>query len=277
MGTLDEAIWGGAALPILGLVSGFAPRQRDGRPLAMLQAYVDDSSTADSSILVLGGLIAQAKNWAEFSQEWNEYLGLKPRISYFKMSEAASLQGEFAGWVPEIRDERIKLLNAVILNHASAAFSCVMPVDAFRKAFRDYRHKRSPFTFLLFTMISNMSKHQRDLGFSEPIDFIFDQSSDQKAILSEWGEFQDGLKHRNLMVGSAPIFRDDKAVLPIQAADLIAWWARQRYLEQRDPTLIRREIPSFEKDERKMTFFTSELTEDALHQHRAMLGLLGFG
>lgn len=276
MSTLDETLWCGPALPILGLVSGFASHRRDARPLAMLQAYVDDSSTADGSVLVLGGLIAQAKNWAEFSQEWNEYLNLKPRISYFKMSEAAGLSGEFAGWVEDIRDERIKLLNAVILNHVSAAFSCVMPVKAYRKAFKDYRRKRTPFTFLLFTMISNMSKHQGDLGFSEPIDFIFDQSSDKKAILREWDEFQDGLKHRELLVGNAPIFRDDKSMLPIQAADLIAWWGRQRYLERLDPSLGRRKIPYLEKDDREITFISSELTEDTLVQHRAILSLLGF-
>ena len=82
---------------------------------------VDDSSTSDGSVLVLAGLIADAKSWVTFSQEWDHIsilgcaLPTSMRIAYFKMSEAAGLGSEFAGWREEVRDERIKLLSAVIL------------------------------------------------------------------------------------------------------------------------------------------------------------------
>ncbi len=76
-------------------------------------------------------------------------------------------------------------------------------------------------------------------GIVETVNFIFDEEGarEQKRILDawhlyrwlvenapkEWREYETIKK----MIGDPPDFRNDKKVLPLQAADLFAWHARQ--------------------------------------------------
>jgi hypothetical protein len=68
------------------------------------------------------------------------------------------------------------------------------------------------------------------LPHDEVIDFIFDQQSQKNIILRAWDEYvetkQPGVRE---LYGGAPRFEDDKKFLPLQAADLWAWWIRKWY------------------------------------------------
>ncbi len=73
-----------------------------------------------------------------------------------------------------------------------------------------------------------MAQYQGELGIDEPIDFVFDDESEKTRLAGMW----DMLKlssspeiRRNM--GGEPIFRKDEKVLPLQAADLYAWWVRK--------------------------------------------------
>ena len=71
------------------------------------------------------------------------------------------------------------------------------------------------------------------LGAEVPCDFVFDkQDNVSKHVLLfwkyitsqqpvEWGQF----------ISASPVFRDDKDVLPLQAADMLAWHTRRSYEE----------------------------------------------
>ena len=66
----------------------------------------------------------------------------------------------------------------------------------------------------------------------EQIDFIFDYQDEKKTILSIWDEY---IKARpdeaKKYYGTAPRFEDDEKFLPLQSADLWAWWVRKWYNE----------------------------------------------
>jgi len=66
----------------------------------------------------------------------------------------------------------------------------------------------------------------------EPVDFIFDERTEKKFILAAWDEIverlSDEVKHP---LGSTPRFENDQKFLPLQAADLWAWWVREWYEE----------------------------------------------
>jgi hypothetical protein len=67
---------------------------------------------------------------------------------------------------------------------------------------------------------------QHKLNLHEPIDFIFDEDSEKTKIPRGWELMKDAARDdiRSLM-GDMPIFRDDEKTMPLQAADLYAWWA----------------------------------------------------
>jgi len=60
---------------------------------------------------------------------------------------------------------------------------------------------------------------------TEPIDFIFDDQSEKGNILSMWELFKFAASSRiRPLLGETPTFRNDEKVMPLQAADLYAWW-----------------------------------------------------
>ena len=103
-------------------------------------------------------------------------------------------------------------------------------------------------------MIADLARTQRDLlKLDDAIDFIFDDQIDKKhRLIAAWDSFKKmghpTFKH---LMGDTPAFRDDKNVLPLQAADLHAWLVRKRWddyatgqPETRMPWTKQRKIPS---------------------------------
>jgi hypothetical protein len=75
--------------------------------------------------------------------------------------------------------------------------------------------------------IDGLLQHQIQLGIHEPVDFIFDQESEIEPLREAWDlmKLSSTPEFRKLM-GEKPIDQDDKKVMPLQAADLYAWWVR---------------------------------------------------
>jgi len=64
---------------------------------------------------------------------------------------------------------------------------------------------------------------------SEPgtgqVDFIFDDQAEKTPLLAAWTLLKVAAKPDiRKFLGETPIFRDDEKFLPLQAADLYAWW-----------------------------------------------------
>jgi hypothetical protein len=93
-----------------------------------------------------------------------------------------------------------------------------------------------PYALLAYRLILAVAIIGDRHGISEPCDYIFDQqdgfSSD---LLRDWPHFKENLKQSKQsdlakFVGGPPIFCDEKAFLPLQAADLYAWQCRRHYI-----------------------------------------------
>jgi hypothetical protein len=67
----------------------------------------------------------------------------------------------------------------------------------------------------------------------EAVDFICDKQAEKNAILKTCDEYID-LRDDNIRpyYGAAPRFEDDQDFLPLQAADLWAWWVREWWEEE---------------------------------------------
>lgn len=198
----------------------------------MLQCYVDGSGTGSPDLFVMAGYIAPAERWAEFSREWQERLDMRPPLPYFKMNEMAQSPGrlERAGWFYRVIEE-----------YVTGAISVVIPVQDLVSEVRkapwpkglQIDHFENPFYYAFHSMVNGVAHEQLNWGITQPIDFIFDYETVRKFPQHWWELMKIGASPRaRTVMGDRPIFRDDQKILPLQAADLWAWWVRKWALER---------------------------------------------
>lgn len=260
---------------ISALVSGYPSPERQNRLLLMLQIHVDESVSENPPVYVMAGFISTAEKWISFSDEWRQRLDMRPRIAYFKMSEAMCLGGEFSGFSPDARDEKIVLLDSLIQEYAMGSIALVLDHHEFKRVF-DHpsipKHLRSPYYFLAFEMMKELPAFQDHFEIDSGIDFVFDeQMGEMDRIISAWTNFKTHSRVPWGLQSSVPIFRDEKKVLPLQAADMLAWIIRKRTedgLLELPPTNIplyakRRDVPCliFPYDKRAIADLFNDLTQ----------------
>jgi hypothetical protein len=239
----SERIWG--------LVCGFPGEQRRKRQLLMLKAYVDESGR-DEEYFVLAGYIATAEIWADaFAPHWQNLIELGPphhsKIDAFHM-------------VDMVWDlERCSWFYRVIEECVLAEISCTISVTGLHKAVRDFpwpwdldniQALTNPYYFGFKAIVHMLAQNQHLLGITEPVDFIFDNTHEKGECMEMWDRMQFFSRPEvRSLTGDPPIFRDDKTTLPLQAADLYAYWVREWALsgvpdaEKRFPWKRNRAIP----------------------------------
>jgi uncharacterized protein DUF3800 len=187
----------------------------------------------------LGGYIASAEAWANFSKEWKEMLpnGTPDKHGryHFKMREMA---------VSERRMQRVPKFFRIIEKHVSLAISCKVSVIDIKRAKNRLWIPNVSVSYLdalanpwkfEFVALLDMLFHNRNrelirslIPNDEKIDFYFDTRSEKKAITKGWEAFvlRRPDKFRQFC-GAVPRFEDDNDFLPLQAADFWAWWIRK--------------------------------------------------
>ena len=196
----------------------------------MLQAFIDDSGNyRQGQTCLMAGCVASVANWDRFSERWHAALSEIPAIAYFKMSEAFALRREFKGWTADARDAKIDALIDVILGTGIVYGVAIAMVNLdyirIAKGATD-SHLNDPFYFLFASVIEACLIHQERYGIHEKVDFIFDDCNKpakeiDRIFRQTLFTAPDKIKALNL-VDNPPVFRDEKAFLPLQAADLIA-------------------------------------------------------
>jgi hypothetical protein len=95
----------------------------------------------------------------------------------------------------------------------------------------------NPYFFLFRGLVDGFHESREGLvpaiPLSEKVDFIFDNQTEKGFILEAWEGYLKNQESRDLRqyYGATPRFEDDKEFLPLQAADLWAWWVREWYEE----------------------------------------------
>lgn len=214
------------ALPVAALVCGYPGDRRRLRRLLMIQAYVDDSMT-DGEVLVLAGLLASVERWEAFSVAWQERLD-HARWPFFHMADVW-----FRGSDEAL--EHAKWHYYTIRDHAQGAICMTVPLFPLRLAAIKFglagTAAANPYTWAIKGLVNNLAAHGHTWGLQEPVDFIFDERPKEENDVREvWDHYISTLSEevRN-MTGRKPIFENDKKVLPLQAADMWAWWCRKTW------------------------------------------------
>jgi hypothetical protein len=220
------------ALDWVGLLLCGRPRRHwSNRRLLLLKVYADDSGSNSPPVSVLAGWIGSPEQWLAFGKDWDDILRMSPRIEYFKLTEAMNFNGQFAGISAAGRDEKLKLLVNVLIQHRLIGAAAIVPHEVFHRHFGRTGSSalKVPYPLLFVRLMARIQRHYLSLGGDVPkIDFIFDQQVEQEQeALIGWYDFRKNAPAEvQPVIGNPPYFLDDRDVVGLQAADLMAGWMR---------------------------------------------------
>jgi Protein of unknown function (DUF3800) len=220
------------------LTSGLSPQRRAPHALMMLTGYFDDSgSERKGPVFVLAGYLSVMEVWEQyFTPKWEKTLAKSPSLDYFKMREANRLHDAFRGWTETQRDERVAELSDILV-HQPVITSMVfaMSWDDFKRAEAEYPEAKGvihPYDMLFHGIMASATARMVQFNLGHQIEFVFDEqgSAGERAILT-YKRIKSTIPkaQADLIVGS-PRLADDKIVLPLQAADLLAWHVRRYWV-----------------------------------------------
>jgi hypothetical protein len=206
----------------------------------MLTTYVDDSgSEPGSPIYILGSLCLPKPLWKRVSEEWGGVLSATPSVGYFKASEVwernEKKASPFVKLTTEERVAKVSALVDVLSRHdpLTASFQIEWPVFLrFTKTYSLPKGMDNPYFYLYYGAILLQSEWGIRVGNPTAVDFVFDNHGSIGDEVKAWyptfkSSCSPEIKDR---LGSDPKFCDEKVVIPLQAADLFAWYARRNAL-----------------------------------------------
>jgi hypothetical protein len=197
-------------------------------------AYIDESY--DQAVFVAAGFAAPADQWEKFSVAWRNALAAPPPIRALKTNEAMALKGHFHKWSETERDSKLVALYDVIDTHVSFAISAMVPI-AHLAMFNDSRLNkaaRNPYLHAFSQIIGEVARYQYQNNTDFQVEFVFDERlTEQGKLLDVWEAIvEDAPPDIKSQLDAPPTWAKDDEVLPLQAADLEAWWLRRRWLEK---------------------------------------------
>jgi hypothetical protein len=224
---------------VVAQASNLASSRTSRRRLMVWQAYIDESEGGGA--LTLAGYVAPAENWLSFSKDWAEILplGTLGRNGYhFKWQEMTQT---------DERRKRVPAFYRIIEKHVQAGISITIARDLLLSA-KDRILIVSPdlvskafagdimdhlYLCAYFLLIGHFHQFKFDDVVSlfvppeEKVDFIFDDRSEKGKILFAWEYLKRDAPYRNNL-GATPRFESDDEFLPLQAADFLAGWVREK-------------------------------------------------
>jgi hypothetical protein len=215
--------------------------------MVMYKAFADDSGKGSHALFAIGGLVAPASRWEDFTIAWDAALKRQPKIDYFNLTEAVNCTDQFEGFSPDETKAKIDSLLGVIEKFAEYGLVVGVNEVEYVKRLKKQVSKTldSPYFHLAMLFINivlfNQFRKMDPLTLPffdrwfEPVDFIFDlQYGENREVESQWQLMLRMLPPvMRMNMGEPPIWRDEKCFLPLQAADLIVGLARRA--NERDP------------------------------------------
>lgn len=228
--------WTGPAGPIWARVCGLPFEEGRRRHLLILRAHIDDSGGKGySPVIVLAGYLASVERWAEFSLEWRAMLD-EVGLPSFHMADVWRLERRLMAKGPLRRDLLLVRAGECIKRHAEHAFIVSVSLDAhehWMEAPDDRSGLLSARYTALFSLCTMLYQHAYLNHFDKTLEVIFDQGIDGSPItfLKSFDEFRNqAMQHFPGLSVPYPSFLSDNDVLPLQAADYLAWLARRNAL-----------------------------------------------
>ncbi len=202
------------------------------------EVYFDDSGTdGRSPIAVAACYIAKKTQWDEFVRNWNDILSSE-EFSYFHMVEFIAKPEDgykpFCSWDNEKKDRVYRKLAATINLRVRKGFVIAVPKESFdRLAREDFKreYSRDHYSWAVATMLSYIAEWRKRYDIITPMQYVFDHGTLAEPQIADFWSKEQLEKYRAAgkkfgIVRDGVMFEDKKAFKPLQAADILAWQAR---------------------------------------------------
>jgi hypothetical protein len=186
----------------------------------MLKAFIDDSgSGGDSPWFVLAGYIGTIEAWDTFDEPWRAALA-DHGLDYFKASALPDGEETF---------KFLDFLISIIGKHALRAIYVRLQQRDFDEIIRPYVPEmwQDPYYFLFSGYLSAGVFTEKHGGIGRSTEFYFDKGDKRQQKRAD-KLYRQSVELYHDMVENVS-FKDEKAFLPLQAADLLAWQVRRRF------------------------------------------------
>lgn len=244
----------------------------------MLEAFVDESE--HDGLFVMAGYVASREDWESFSREWQAVLDLDdhqnkpmPRLKMSTMARSRAYR-------------RAELFYRVIERHVSAAFSISIPRDDLDAAVAEFNwpewvvdqdRMTNPYYFAFRCVQEGLARVLRPFNLKGPVQFTFDSHTSGPLCLDHWDLLKASCTPEIASTfAGQPLFRKEEEQLPLQAADLYAFWVR-KWKQSGDreamkhlafPWTADRDIPRFDWTFAKADFLDEWQTANVIHALR---------
>jgi len=204
--------------------------------VAALTIYLDDSGThPEAPYAVVAGWISPFQQWKKLTREW-KHVAKEEGFTVFHMSEcmANNRKSEFADWDEDKKRRVIHKLRGIIEQRVVQGFAITLNKKDYDDVMTpEVRKKAGDFhyTFAVRTILGVIETWRDQHGNKQPTEYIFDRMSQgRKEIDGVFAdaESQDDSLHRYGIYKGCHSFRDKAEIVPLQAADIIAWLSFQR-------------------------------------------------
>jgi hypothetical protein len=208
----------------------------------VLTVHFDDSGThLESPVAVCAGWIAPFPQWKKLTREWN-----KARAEYgfdtFHMAEfvANYNKSEYADkniWTDRKKRIVLKRLRNIVQSRISQGFAVAVIKkdydDLVTGTLRSHAGKYH-YTYAVRAAIGFIEDWRERSGIQGPIEYIFDRmvkGPEKREVESvfEWAERRSDALSRYGIFRGCHSFQDKRDILPLQAADMLAWLSRREH------------------------------------------------
>lgn len=206
-------------------------------------AYFDESGThPGSEYVVVAGFVANEPAWLEFSAEWQVALDSYD-LEFFHMSDFENRQGPYRFWCEDERKERLNQLLDIIHKHVFQSIGCIVLKKSFDSIMSPQARIICGDAYGLASLacFRNLGDTAKNPKIDGVMDYIMERGAmGSTALLHIWREgAKDPKWMENNRIHSLD-FRDKRAFLPLQAADILAYelykHASRRFGQESRPT-----------------------------------------
>lgn len=206
--------------------------------------YDGSGSIGQGCAYAYGGAVSSQPQWNAFAEFWKIHLD-KNGLAYFKMSEAMTARGEFESKVTEWGSDFIARRDALVNELAGLKRRYALAITGSGIATRDGSAlKPSGKTTAAKTEVFKDAVGQllSTLPVDSMVHFICDIELDAEESYRGWIQSMASQDSPTAVKIIGTAFFDDAYSIPLQFADMVAWFARQE-LER-----VSRGRPDSEKD-----------------------------
>ena len=211
------------------LYCGLSPELRDGGMCMVLQTFADDTERGD--FYAVAGYVAPIDEWDSFSPGWHAALKERPRLGFYRTSDAVNLSGQFDGWSVNARDARIAKLALTIPTRNTCGVAAFLSKKDFEEFFTPnfLPGWNNPYylcaTYLIESVCLMLRVGQNSVT---KLDFIFDRQGKVGRYFRAVYEVALRPMSFHVFPFLGDVRHEDKTdFLPLQAADMHAGWIRR--------------------------------------------------